>query len=73
MSITVEEGRTYLLAAIEREKVTGSVQGTMEVADKLLIEIQGGFSGPRTIRIQFYSSREFFLGLTIQNLEHEQK
>ena len=41
MSITVEEGRTYLLAAIEREKVTGSVQGTMEVADKLLIEIQG--------------------------------
>ncbi len=41
MSITVEEGRTLLLAAIEREKVTGSVQGTMEVADKLLIEIQG--------------------------------
>ena len=40
MSITVEEGRTYLLTAIEREKVTGSVQGTMEVADKLLIEIQ---------------------------------
>tara|TARA_B100000424_G_scaffold114683_1_gene86435 strand:+ start:284 stop:478 length:195 start_codon:yes stop_codon:yes gene_type:complete len=40
MSITAEEGRAYLLAAIEREKVTGSVQGTMEVADKLLIEIQ---------------------------------
>ncbi len=41
MSITVEEGRTYLLAAIDREKVKGSVQGTITVADKLLIEIQG--------------------------------
>ena len=49
MSITVEEGRTYLLAAIEREKVTGSVQGTMEVADKLLIEIQGDHPDMKTV------------------------
>ena len=40
MSINAEEGRTLLLAAIAREKVTGNVQGTMNVADMLLIEIQ---------------------------------
>tara|TARA_B100000214_G_C23919452_1_gene605306 strand:- start:757 stop:951 length:195 start_codon:yes stop_codon:yes gene_type:complete len=40
MSITAEEGRDYLLAAIEREKVNGNATGILRVADTLLIEIQ---------------------------------
>lgn len=39
MSINADEGRTILLATIEREKVTGSVQGIMEVGDKCIMEI----------------------------------
>ena len=34
----------------------------------LSCRIQGGFSSPGTIRIEFYSSRATFLGLTTRNL-----
>ena len=39
MSITAEEGRTILLATIEREKVTGSPTKILEVGDKCIMEI----------------------------------
>tara|TARA_B100001778_G_C18497669_1_gene588158 strand:- start:579 stop:779 length:201 start_codon:yes stop_codon:yes gene_type:complete len=39
MSITAEEGKTILLAAIKREKVTGSHTRMMEVGDQCIMEI----------------------------------
>tara|TARA_S200000501_G_C20850476_1_gene755459 strand:+ start:2010 stop:2204 length:195 start_codon:yes stop_codon:yes gene_type:complete len=39
MSITVEEGRTILLAAIAREKATGNPTKILEVGDKCIIDI----------------------------------
>ena len=47
MSITVEEGRTILLAAIDREKVKGRVQGILNVGDKCILEIHADHSDMR--------------------------
>ncbi len=39
MSITVEEGRTILLAAIDQEKATGNPTKILEVGDQCIMDI----------------------------------